>query len=285
LIADLRGKTAVVTGAGSGIGRGMAQALAGAGVARLGLLDIDQNLLDAARAEFAGGGITVAAHQLDVSDRAAVQRAAAAFEAELGIVHVLCDNAGVAFRGPSIEDTPDETFDWLFNVNVFGIYNVIKAFVPAMKAHGQGGHLVITASNTGLHLIPGRRNGVYGATKMAVVGIAESLQETLEPEGIGVSVLCPGMVKTNAQHSGRWRPQRFGGPFEREGASAARPGMDPADVGRIVVRAITDGTFYIFPHPLDREFVEERFAAISADFDRWERVLPELGVDPKQQVI
>lgn len=279
---ELRGKTAVVTGAGSGIGRGMVHALAAEGIGALGLLDIDGALLAAVRDEIGALGVKVAAHVLDVSDRAAVQKAAGTIERELGDVHVLCDNAGVAFRGPSIEDTPDETFDWLFGVNVFGIYNVIKAFVPAMKRHGGGGHLVITGSNTGLHVMTGRRNGVYGATKMAVVGIAESLHETLEPEGIGVSVLCPGMVSTNAQQSGRWRPQRFGGPFEREGASAARPGMDPADVGRIVVRAVKDGTFYIFPHPRDREYVEVRFRAISADFDHWERVLPELGVDPKQ---
>ena len=278
---DLRGKTAVVTGAGSGIGRAEALALANAGM-HIVLLDVDERTLPGVRDEVAALGVRAHAFPLDVSDRSAVQTAAAAVERTCGDVHVVCSNAGVAFRGTAIEETPDEIFDWLFNVNVVGMFNVCKAFVPAMKRHGRGGHLVVTGSISGLHLMEGRRNGVYTATKMAVVGLAEALRETLVPEGIGVSVLCPGNVATNAQHSGRWRPARFGGPFERAEASQPRPGMDPADVGRVVVRAIEDGEFYIFTHPTDRVPFTKRVQGMLDAFDRWEQILPSLGIDPQQ---
>jgi len=278
---DLRGKTAVVTGAGSGIGRAEALALARVGV-HVALLDVDERTLPGVRDEVAALGVRAHAFPLDVSDRAAVYAAAAAVERTCGDVHVVCSNAGVAFRGTGIEETPDEIFDWLFNVNVVGMFNVCKAFVPAMQRHGTGGHLVVTGSISGLHLMAGRRNGVYTATKMAVVGLAEALRETLEPQGIGVSVLCPGNVSTNAQQSGRWRPARFGGPFERPEAAQARPGMDPADVGRVVVRAIEDGEFYVFTHPSDRAAFAQRVQGMVDAFDRWEAILPTLGIDPKQ---
>ena len=281
---ELKGKTAVVTGAGSGIGRAMASALAREG-ANVALLDVDEAALPAVRDEVAALGVAAHAFALDVSDRAAVHAAAEVVSDACGDIHILCNNAGVGSRGTSLEDAPDEIFDWLFNVNVFGSFNVTKAFVPLIKRHGQGGHVVITGSISGLHLMTGRKNGIYTATKMAVVGLAESLRETLEPEGIGVSVLCPGNVATNAPLAGRWRPQRFGGPFEREGSTQPRPGMDPADVGRIVVRAIQDNDFYVFPHPSDRVHFMRRVQAMLEGFDRWERVLPELGIDPAQPAL
>ncbi len=281
---ELRDKTAVVTGAGSGIGRSEALALAREGV-HLALLDVDERTLPGVRDEVAALGVRAHAFVLDVSDRTAVHAVAEQVERTCGAVHVLCSNAGVAYRGTGIEDTPDEMFDWLFNVNVFGMFNVCKAFVAAIKRHGPGGHVVLTGSISGLHLIEGRRNGVYTATKMAVIGLAEAMHETLEPQGIGVSVLCPGNVATNAQQSGRWRPQRFGGPFDRPEAAAPRPGMDPDDVGRVVVQAIKDGEFYVFSHPSDRVHFQRRLDGMFAAFDRWEQVLPTLGIDPKTPAV
>jgi NAD(P)-dependent dehydrogenase (short-subunit alcohol dehydrogenase family) len=281
---DLQNKTAVVTGAGSGIGRSVALALAREGV-HLALLDVDQRTLPGVCDEVAALGVRAHAFPLDVSDRAAVLAVAAQVGQTCGDIHILCSNAGVAYRGTGIEDSPDEIFDWLFNVNVFGMFNVCKAFVAAIKRHGAGGHVVLTGSISGLHLMEGRRNGVYTATKMAVVGLAEAMRETLEPQGIGVSVLCPGNVATNAQHSGRWRPERFGGAFERAEAAVPRPGMDPDDVGRVVVRAIADGEFYVFPHPTDRPLFQRRVQGMLDAFDRWEQILPTLGIDPKTPAV
>jgi len=281
---DLKGRTGVVTGAGSGIGRALALALAREGV-NLALLDIDASALPALRDEVAALGVEAHAFVLDVSDRAAVRATAAEVARACGDVDILCNNAGVGYRGTSLDETPDEILDWLFGVNVFGIFNVNKAFVPLIKRHGRGGHTVITGSISGLHLMAGRRNGLYTATKMAVVGLAESLRETLEPDGIGVSVLCPGNVATNAPLAGRSRPARFGGPFEREGSTQPRVGMDPADIGRIVIRAIHDNDFYVFPHPSDRVYFGRRVQAMLDGFDCWERTLPELGIDPAQPAL
>lgn len=275
---NLRGKTAVVTGAGSGIGRAEALALADVGV-NVVLLDVDERTLPGARDEVAARGVRAHAFPLDVGDRAAVLAVADTVARTCGDVHVLCSNAGVAHRGTAIEETPEEIFDWLFNVNVTGMFNVCKAFVPLLGRHGTGGHLVVTGSISGLHLMAGRRNGVYTATKMAVVGLAEAMRETLEPQGIGVSVLCPGNVATNAQRSGQWRPARFGGPFERPEAAQPRPGMDPALVGRIVVRAIEDGTFYVFTHPDESEPFRARVAEMYDAFDRWGDIIPTLRTD------
>jgi NAD(P)-dependent dehydrogenase (short-subunit alcohol dehydrogenase family) len=274
---ELQGKNAVVTAGGSGIGRAIAGALAGEGM-RMAILDVDQGLLNETRDTLRAQGATVDVHRVDVSEREAVHAVAAAVERELGAVHVLCSNAGVNFRSPSLDEVPDESFDWLFSVNVFGTFNVIKAFVPGMRRHGAGGHVVLTASVAGLHALPSRQIGVYSATKMAVVGMAEFLRDSLSTEGIGVSVLCPGNVATRGQ-SGHWRAERFGGPFDRPGFTP-RSGMDPNDIGKIVLRGIQDDEFYLFSHPTDRRFVADRFNAMSAAFDRWERVLPQLGIDP-----
>lgn len=278
---DLRGKNGVVTAAASGIGRAMARALAGEGV-NLALLDIDEPALEAIRTEIAATGVKASAFVLDASDRAAVHATAEQAERTLGDIHILCDNAGVAFRGKSVDETNEDLFDWMMHVNVFGMYDVLRAYVPRMKRHGQPGHIVITGSVSGLHSMPDRLNGIYTATKMAVVGLAENLRATLPAQGIGVSCLCPGVVVSNAPIVGRVRPAKFGGPFEREGGSAPRPGMDAAEIGRVVVHGIKSDEFYLFSHPDDRQFVKARFQAILDGMDRWERTLPELGIDPHQ---
>ena len=278
---DLRGKNGVVVGAGSGLGRAMARELASEGV-NLALLDIDEPALAAIHTEIAGTGVKASAFALDASDRAAIHATADRVEATLGNVHILCDNAGVAFRGKSVDETDEGLFDWMMHVNVFGMYDILRAYVPRMKRHGEPGHVVITGSVSGLHSMPDRLNGIYTATKMAVVGLAENLRATLPAHGIGVSCLCPGVVVSNAPLVGRVRPAKFGGPFEREGGSAPRPGMDPSEIGRIVVRGIKDDEFYLFSHPDDRQYVEARYQAILDGMDRWERILPELGIDPHQ---
>jgi NAD(P)-dependent dehydrogenase (short-subunit alcohol dehydrogenase family) len=279
-VRALAGKTAVVTGAASGIGFATAAALAARGV-HLVLLDVDAALLETARTELAASGVNVHCRAVDIADRVAVRGAAAAMEAALGPIHILFSNAGVADAGGPIEDTPDETFDWIMSVNVGGMFNAIKAFLPAMKQHGAEAHVVLTASIVALHEQPGRPNGVYGASKMAVFGLAEGLRASLAGR-IGVSVLVPGAVVTNLRQSGRLRPPRYGGPFERPDAARAHGGMTAGEVGRIIVRAIEENEFLIVTHPAGRDYIKARCDELLAAFDRWSAMLPELDIDPSQ---
>ena len=276
---DLRGKTAVVGAAGSGIGRALAIALAAEGM-HVALLDIRREPIEELRTQLGTHGGKVGVYQVDVGDRASVRAMADAVERELGDVDLLCSNVGVIFTGKSIDETPDEMFDWMMNVNVGGTFNMIKAFVPKMRKRGSGGHVTITSSAAGLHVIRDHHFGVYAAAKMAVVGLGEDLRDKLAAEGIGVSVIAPGRVFTNAARSGMQRPARFGGPFEREDNPRLVDAMDPADAAKIIVRGIRDNAPYIFTRLDDRSTVERRFNDMLADFDRWERVLPELHLGP-----
>jgi NAD(P)-dependent dehydrogenase (short-subunit alcohol dehydrogenase family) len=274
---DIKGKNAAVTAAASGIGEGIALALARAG-ANVALIDISAERLETTRAAAAAFGGNVITEVADVSDRSAIYAAAERVRQRLGPIHILCSNAGVGFRRELV-DTPDENFDWLMAVNLTGSYNVMKAFVPAMIASGQSGSYVITASLVSLFELPANNNAVYTATKMGLLGLATNLRAELAPKNIAVGVLFPGLVNTNTRQGGRYRPARFGGPFERPDATRSENGMSPEDIGKIVARAIEDGTFYIQSHPVDgRKFFVEREKPILASFDHWERLLPELGV-------
>jgi NAD(P)-dependent dehydrogenase (short-subunit alcohol dehydrogenase family) len=276
-VRELAGKTAVVSAAASGIGRALALALAAEGMA-VALLDIRREAVDAVRAEMPAGA-TARAYAFDVGERESVRAVAAAVERDFGGVDLLCSNVGVIFTGQPLYETPDEMFDWMLNVNVTGTFNTIKAFVPGMLRRGRGGQVTITSSSAGLHVIRGAEFGAYVASKMAVVGLAEDLRQSLAPHGIGVSAVVPGRVRTNAANSGRQRPARFGGPFDRENPPAMIPdALSPEEAARIIVRGIRENAPYVFTRPIDRANVEARFAAMLADFDRWERALPELGI-------
>lgn len=274
---NIKGKNTVIVAAASGIGEGIAIELARAG-GNVALIDISAERLEATRAAAATFGGKVVTEVADVSDRAAISAAAERVRRVLGPVQIVCSNAGVGFRR-ELMDTPDENFDWLMAVNLTGAYNVMKAFVPAMIASGEPGHYVITASLVSLFETPANSNGIYTATKMGLLGLATSLRAELATRNIGVGVLFPGLVNTNTRQGGRYRPARFGGPFERPDATRPENGMSPDDIGKIVVRAIEDGTFYIQSHPVDgRKLFVERERAILESFDHWERVLPELGI-------
>jgi NAD(P)-dependent dehydrogenase (short-subunit alcohol dehydrogenase family) len=274
---ELRGKTAVVSAAASGVGKALASALAAEGM-NVALLDIRGDAVDEVCAEIPAGGGAVRSYQVDVGERDSVYRAAGAVERDFGDVHLLCSNAGVIFTGTPLDETPDEMFDWMMNVNVTGTFNMIRAFVPRMRAHRAGGHVTITSSAAGLHILPGENFGAYAAAKMAVVGLGEDLRDTLASEGIGVSVLCLGRIATSAATSGMQRPARYGGPFKPETFPAEVNAMAPADAARIIIRGIRDDAPYIFTRLSDRADVARRFRAINADFDRWDRTLPELGL-------
>lgn len=253
---DVNGKVAFITGGAGGIGLGMAKVFRAAGM-DLVLADMQQDALDAAEAELrAAPGGDVLALRLDVTDRDAMQEAAAAVEARFGGIHLLCNNAGVNAPGP-LQDRSYADWDWVLGVNLNGVVNGLVTFLPRMLARGEGGHIVNTASVGGLLGMPNL--GIYCASKFAVVGLSESLAHDLRDTPIGVSVLAPGIVRSGIGQSERNRPEKFGGPapVSGEGGSPAF-GSDPVALGEQVLAAVQADTFYICTHPEFRSYVEQR---------------------------
>jgi NAD(P)-dependent dehydrogenase (short-subunit alcohol dehydrogenase family) len=262
---DLKGKVAVVTGGASGIGLGIAQALARAGM-RVVVADIEAAAADKAASDLRDAGAEAIAVPTDVADPDSVEALADSAIRELGGVHVVCNNAGVIVGGP-LEKSTAHDWEWLLGVNVMGVVNGCRTFAPRLREQGQGGHIVNTASVGGLLPAPGL--GVYCTSKFAVVGFTASLRLELAPDGIGVSTLCPGGVRTNLLAAERNRPQHMtdvGGDAEviRE---MLESGMPPAQVGACVLRGIQEDTPYIFTHPEFRPIIENRFQEILAGFE------------------
>lgn len=262
---DFSGRNAVVTGAASGMGLGIARKLAREGM-NVVLADVEREPLARAKAEFEELNVRTLAVEVDVSDRQAMYDLAARIERDFGAVHLLANNAGVGFLGTPLDEISDADYDWVIGVNLMGVIHGIKAFVPAMKARGEDGHVVNTASIAGFHVHPGWHHGLYSATKYAVVALSEALREELAPFGIGVSVLCPAGVNTNIYQAGRNRPARHGGAFRRaddhELAQLGETGMSPDEVGARVVAAVRENDLYIFTHAETREWLERRFARV-----------------------
>ena len=285
---EVRGKTAFVTGGASGMGLAMARSFAKAGM-KVVVADIEQTALDAVQAEFESSNTEFLALKLDVTDRDAMEQAAAAAEARFERVHVLCNNAGVAVGGP-IDQMAYNDWDWVVGVNIGGVVNGIQAFLPRIKAHGEGGHVVNTASMAGHLAIPGL--SVYTATKFAVVGISETMRADLANANIGVSVLCPGIVNTNIFTSERNRPTTLAGTSSVLLASAdASPteqaarlaelqagALDPAVVGDMVLHAIREDEFYIFSHPELKPMADARQDELAGAYARWQTYRDEHGV-------
>jgi NAD(P)-dependent dehydrogenase (short-subunit alcohol dehydrogenase family) len=271
---ELAGKTAFVTGGAGGIGLSMAQAFATAGM-KVMIADIETDALGAAVESLRRITPDIEGSICDVADAESVERAAQATFAAFGNVHVVCNNAGVA-AGGGIDQISLDNWRWVIDVNLMGVLHGIRSFLPHIRAHGEGGHIVNTASMAGMQ--GGLGFSPYGASKFAVVSMSEGLHTQLKPHGIGVSVLCPSYVRTGIGESGRNRPERYGAsqPLDPLSPAAAmvaeiaknlQAGLDPADVAARVVEAIRNDQLYIFTHPGMRAEVEDRFAAILAAMD------------------
>jgi NAD(P)-dependent dehydrogenase (short-subunit alcohol dehydrogenase family) len=272
---ELAGKTAFVTGGASGIGLALGQAFAQAGM-KVMLADVETEALAAAVKSLHNFGPAVCSVICDVADPSSVERAAkASFEA-FGNVHVVCNNAGVGALG-GIDNISLDNWRWVLDVNLMGAVHGIRSFLPHIRAHGEGGHIVNTASMAGM--INGMGFSPYSATKFAVVSMSEGLAVQLKPHGIGVSVLCPSYVRTGIGESGRNRPQRYGPTQALDPNSPAaaivaevvmrvQAGLDPATVAVRVLDAIRSDELYVFTHPNMRDGVDERFASIQAAMDR-----------------
>ena len=264
----LNGKVAFVTGAASGIGLGISHALAGAGM-RVMLADIEKPALDHAAQRLRDDGATVETIVCDVSDARSMVAAADATIAAFGKVHVLCNNAGVS-SGGLVEECDDGDWDWVIGVNFLGVLNGCRAFLPHIKRHREGGHIVNTSSMAGL--LGGMAGwGPYNSTKFAVVGLTEVLRQEGREGGFGASVLCPGGVNTNIYEAPRNRPGRFGPQISKVAAEDIREGLksglDPRIVGNLVLEAIRENRLYIFTDPRFRKMVEKRYQRILEDFD------------------
>jgi NAD(P)-dependent dehydrogenase (short-subunit alcohol dehydrogenase family) len=276
---DFADKTAFVTGAANGIGLGIAKALAGEG-ANVAIADIDEAGLASAEHELAATGTSVMTLALDVSDRGAVEHAADEVERELGPVDVLVNNAGITLGPIPVTEIDTAMWDWIFGVNLFGVVNGVGTFVPRMLARGNEGHVVNTSSIGGLQVNAELQNGSYSMTKYAVVALSEALQLQLMNSKIGVSVLCPALVRTTLQESAKRRPTRFGGPYDKviHGHELEMPTMQPVElepdaVGERVIESIRRDEFFIFTHPETRAWIEARHAKLMEGFDSLEKYL------------
>ena len=267
---DVRGRVAFITGGASGIGLGIAHALVDAG-AKAVLADLRDDHLSAARADFASRGQSDSVHgiHLDVTDRNGFAAAADTAERVFGKIQILINNAGVGIEGP-LKDATYADWDFGLGVNLGGVINGLQAILPRMRALGAGGHVVNTASLAALVTMPAHM-AIYVASKAAVLALTEAIRSELAQENIGVSVLCPGPVRSNIHELLQNRPERF---IRNEAFQAAArrlaqrvPSelwMDPCEVGVRVLKAIRDDEPYVITHGEWRPMAVARHEAMLA---------------------
>jgi short-subunit dehydrogenase len=271
-LEELNGKTALVTGSAGGIGYGIARACAEAGM-KVVLTDIDTPLLEQSASELRELGAEVLALRLDVIDRSDWARAAREVPAAMGPVQLLVNNAGVSTNGMRFDETDPWVWDRVIAVNLTSVYNGVRFFLDGMRSAG-GGHIVNTSSLAGLVTAP--ELGTYVATKFAIVGLSEVLRAELEEYGIGVSVLCPGGVRSRLWRSSvllRRLPDTETPPDDTSGQSA-RAAMQPHEVGRRVLDAVVANELYIITHPEFRESIVARHERLLHAFDRASAFVP-----------
>jgi NAD(P)-dependent dehydrogenase (short-subunit alcohol dehydrogenase family) len=261
---DFQGKTAVITGAASGIGRALSLDFARRGM-NIVAADIESGTLEAVRGEIEEEGVMCLPVKTDVADLASVQALAdQAFE-KFGAVHVLCNNAGVS-SGGKLQHATYQDWQWVLGVNLWGVIHGVLAFVPRMIEQKQEAHIVNTGSMAGL--IASQGLGVYNTSKYAVVGLSETLLRDLRDTGVGVSVLCPMGVSTRIRESARNRPESL-----KEDMAPYEPPdlvgnyISPEETSRLVINAIEKNELYVLTHPESEEFVARRFERIRKAFD------------------
>jgi NAD(P)-dependent dehydrogenase (short-subunit alcohol dehydrogenase family) len=261
------GKVAVVTGGGSGIGRGIARVLAETGM-KVVIADTQDDGASGTVAEIEEAGGEALAIHTDVSKLESVQALADAAYDRFGGVHVLCNNAGVMTWQQASQGTHAD-WQWVIGINLWGVVHGVEVFLPRMLAQGGEGHIVNTASIAGV--LPSAVSALYSTTKFAVVGLSETMSNELKETGIGVSVLCPGAVKTSIAESDRNRPPGWTPtavrPPSRPGLGSAAVPLEPVVVGHMVLDAIKAKRLYIFTEPTLRPRVEQKMAALLSAFD------------------
>jgi NAD(P)-dependent dehydrogenase (short-subunit alcohol dehydrogenase family) len=268
---DTTGQVAVITGGASGIGRGMARAFADVGM-KLMLADLDEAMLATTVEELTSKGVEVASTSCDVSQLDQVEALAAATLQRFGAVHVLCNNAGIGIPTPTA-NIRLEDWRWIIDVDLWGPIYGVKTFLPIMESQGVG-HINTTASLAGL--IGGSYMGAYNVAKHGAVALMTTLQRDLvgRKSPVRASVLCPGPINTDiSRHSVTYRPSKA--KPKQNSASEGRAGanvqalldqgMDPDDVGRLVLDGIQRDTFWLFTHPNFSKVLTRQLEAMLAD--------------------
>ncbi len=251
---ELHARTAFITGGASGIGLATAHKLGAAGM-NLVIADVEEAALGAAEAELGQAGYSVLGIRCDVRKLEEVQAAAAQTVAHFGAVHVVFNNAGVVTTG-RVEDQSQDAWEWVLDVNLWGVIHGCRVFLPIMKSQGEPGHIVNTASMAGLNAGP--LMAPYFVSKYGVVALSESVwhEAKLDNSPIGVSVLCPGFVKTRIHEADRNRPSELssawvgdaGNGFIAMLGAGVEAGREVADVADLVVSSIRENRFWILPH-------------------------------------
>jgi NAD(P)-dependent dehydrogenase (short-subunit alcohol dehydrogenase family) len=267
-ITSFEGKTAFITGGASGIGLGVARAFLERG-AKCVLADLRQDHLDKAMAALRAENNRLMPVKLDVTDRDAFKSKADEVEASFGGVDILVNNAGVGIEGP-FRNAGYADWDFGLGVNIGGVVNGIQTFLPRMLARGKGGHIVSTASLAATIVMPSFL-AIYTASKAAIIALSEAMRDDLAKDDIGVTVLCPGFVKSNIHEAGQNRPAhlRAGSGFaDAEKTLSQRQigenWMEPEVVGRMVAEAVLKNELYVITHGEFRNRMEARMNAILA---------------------
>ena len=259
---------AVVTGGGSGIGRGIALALTKAGASGIVVADVQLDRAESVAAEIRALGVEAHGFQCDVSKADSVEELANFSWSSLGHVEVLCNNAGVVTTGPGF-DTTEQDVQWQFSVNVFGVFHGCKSFGRRFLKSDRRAWICNTASH---HAVGTPSVGLptYVATKHAVLGFTDAFRLEYGHK-IGFSLLCPGIVNTNAWDAGRNRPEAYGGPTQgnpQNLAALQSYGLSPELVGDLVVRGIVNEEFYIWTHPFTLELIDKRYEESRSSIQR-----------------
>lgn len=298
MITDFKGKTAVLTGAGSGFGLECARIGARLGM-NLVLVDVQQDALDRAQVEMEAAGVAVLARKVDVSDAGQMESLAAAVEQRFGAPHFVFNNAGVGSGGLIWENSVRD-WEWVLGVNVWGVIHGVRLFTPMMLAAAKAdpayrGHIVNTASMAGLLTPPNM--GVYNVSKHAVVSLTETLYQDLRlvTDQVSASVLCPYFVSTGISQSHRNRPaeladekptqsQLIGQAMTDKAVTSGK--VTAAEVAQKVFDAMTTDRFYIFSHPKALGNARSRFDAICAAENPPDPFVerPEIGVALRAQL-
>lgn len=277
---DLAGRIAVVTGGASGIGRSLALAFAREGM-HVAISDIDHAAAQAVASEVEDVGVKALAIQTDVADPGSVADLVSAVYDEFSNAHIVCNNAGVVtFK--LAQDMTAVDWDWVLDVDLYGVVHGVLEFLPRMLASGEPGHFVNTASIAGV--IPAVTPGIiaYTAAKHGVVGLSEAMQLDLADTEIRVSVVCPGGVATRIADSQRNRQARYGAPEKREpvpGESTPHAVMEPEQLAQHVLAAIRDERLYVFSHPDLQPPLEARYESLFSAIDAFAALDPRK--DPK----
>ena len=256
------GQVAYITGGASGIGFGMATAFAKAGM-KIALADIEQGAVDAAAEKLRADGHDARPFVVDVTDRQALADSRDAALDAFGQINLVANNAGVNRAGHITELSWDD-WDWVMGVNLDGVVNGAMTFVPELMRHGAEGHMINTASVGGLVGMPGLT--IYNTAKFGVVGLSEALRADLAESGVSISVLCPGLVRTNLNSSERNRPGFEDKDVQAPENDALQQGMDPMVLGDYVLDEIRSGAFFICPHPEFKGVISDRNDALEAAF-------------------